>query len=52
MTDPYKSWREAKKSAKLQMYSKAGDGFGMAKNVLLVESWIDRLYVWMQATGF
>lgn len=50
--DLYKAWRAAGKPAEIHIYSKGGHGFGMSKNGLPVDTWIERLYEWMQASGF
>ena len=50
--DLYKAWRAAGKSAELHIYSKGGHGFGMAQRGLPVNSWIERLYDWIKASGF
>jgi len=50
--DLYKAWRAAGKSAELHMYSKGGHGFGMAQSDMPVDTWIERLYDWMIASGF
>jgi len=50
--DLYKAWRAAGKSAELHMYSKGGHGFGMAQRDMPVDTWIERLYDWMIASGF
>lgn len=42
----YSSWLEAKKSVALQMYSKGGHGFGMRKQGLPSDTWIERFYEW------
>lgn len=38
----YKAWIAAGFSAELHIYSKGGHGFGMKKQNLPVDSWIDR----------
>jgi len=50
--DLYSAWRAAGKSAELHMYSKGGHGFGLRKQGLPVDSWIDRFADWLKATGF
>lgn len=50
--DLYKAWRAAGKSAELHMYSKGGHGFGMSQRGLPIDTWIERLYDWMKASGF
>lgn len=52
LPDLYMAWREAGKSAELHMYAKGGHGFGMSKKGIPVDSWIERLYEWIKASGF
>jgi acetyl esterase/lipase len=42
----YSSWHEAGKTVALHMYSKGGHGFGMRKQGLPSDSWIERFYDW------
>jgi acetyl esterase/lipase len=42
----YNSWLVAGKTAELHMYSKGGHGFGMKKQDLPSDSWIERFYNW------
>ncbi len=42
----YSSWLEAGKSVALHMYSKGGHGFGMRKQGLPSDTWIERFYDW------
>src|SRR5271155_666658 len=48
----YEKWADAKKSAELHMYAKGGHGFGMRKQNLPTDHWIDRFTDWMQLQGF
>lgn len=48
----YTAWRAAGKPAEIHLYSKGGHGFGMSKRGLPVDTWIERLYDWMKASGF
>jgi len=48
----YQDWIEAGKSAELHMYSKGGHGFGMKKQDLPSDHWIERFYEWMVEEGF
>jgi len=50
--DLFKAWRAAGKSAEIHIYSKGGHGFGMSQKGLPVDTWIERLYDWMVASGF
>ena len=57
MTEPgsirmYSAWKAAGKDAELHVYSKGGHGFGMQKKGLPVDSWIERLFDWMQSKGY
>lgn len=47
----YDSWYQAKLNVALHMYSKGGHGFGMRKQSLPSDSWIDRFYDWSVAEG-
>ncbi len=44
--DLYKDWINAGKIAELHMYAKGGHGFGMVKNNLPTDNWIQRFYEW------
>ena len=48
----YQKWTAAHKSAELHMYAKGGHGFGMRKQNLPTDHWIDRFTDWMQLQGF
>jgi acetyl esterase/lipase len=48
----YEKWREAKKSVELHMYAKGGHGFGVRKNNLPTDHWIDRFAEWLDLQGF
>ncbi|AKA34095.1 alpha/beta hydrolase [Flagellimonas lutaonensis] len=47
----YKSMLDAKKSVALHMYAKGGHGFGMRKQGLPSDHWIERFYEWSVAQG-
>jgi len=47
----YRSWLKAKRSAELHIYSKGGHGFGMNKQNLPCDSWIDQLTDWLEVQG-
>ncbi len=49
--DLYKEWVMSKHSAELHIYSKGGHGFGMTKQELPVDTWIDRFYEWLNVQG-
>jgi acetyl esterase/lipase len=48
----YEKWTAAHKSAELHIYSKGGHGFGMRKQNLPVDHWIDRFADWMELQGW
>jgi acetyl esterase/lipase len=48
----YTKWIGAKKSAELHVYSKGGHGFGMRKQNLPSDHWIDRFGDWLGVQGF
>jgi len=47
----YGMWLAAHKPAELHMYSKGGHGFGMRKQNLTSDQWIDRFGDWLQQQG-
>ena len=48
----YEKWTAAKKSTELHMYAKGGHGFGMHKQNLPVDHWIDRFSDWLEYQGW
>ena len=48
----YEKWTSAKKSAELHMYAKGGHGFGMRKQNLPTDHWIDRFADWLELQGW
>lgn len=48
----YNEWIAAGKPAELHMYAKGGHGFGMHKQSLPVDSWIERFGEWLGVQGF
>ncbi len=48
----YQKWTSAHKTAELHMYAKGGHGFGMAKQGIPTDHWIDRFADWLQLEGF
>lgn len=48
----YERWTSAHKPAELHMYEKGGHGFGMRKQNLPTDHWIDRFSDWLQLQGF
>lgn len=50
-TNLYNAWIGAKKIAELHMYEKGGHGFGMRKQNLPVDKWIERFGEWLDMRG-
>ena len=48
----YEKWTSAHKPAELHMYAKGGHGFGMRKQNLPADHWIDRFADWMELQGW
>ena len=48
----YSDWIAAGKPAELHMYAKGGHGFGMRKQNLPTDSWIDRFGDWLALNGY
>lgn len=48
----YEKWTAAHKSAALHMYAKGGHGFGMRKQGIPTDHWIDQFAAWLQLEGF
>ena len=48
----YEKWTGAHKSAELHMYAKGGHGFGMRKQNLPTDHWIDSFADWLQLQGW
>ena len=48
----YEKWASAHKSVELHMYAKGGHGFGMHKQNLPTDHWIDRLTDWLDLQGW
>jgi hypothetical protein len=47
----YSAWKEGGHSAELHIYSKGGHGFGMHRQGLPSDHWIERFGEWLQAQG-
>jgi len=47
----YNKWLAANKSVELHLYARGGHGFGMKKQNLTSDSWIDRFGEWMGQQG-
>ncbi|WP_114938698.1 alpha/beta hydrolase [Mucilaginibacter endophyticus] len=50
--DIYQKWVASKHIAELHMYTKGGHGFGMRKQNLPTDKWIERFGEWMGLEGF
>ncbi|MGH9505181.1 MAG: alpha/beta hydrolase [Terriglobales bacterium] len=48
----YQRWTAAHKSAELHLYAKGGHGFGMRKQNLPTDHWIDRFADWLELQGW
>jgi acetyl esterase/lipase len=48
----YERWMGARKSAELHIYARGGHGFGMRKQNLPADHWIDRFAEWMEFEGW
>ena len=48
----YRDWTAAGKSAELHLFAQGGHGFGMRKQQLPADHWIERFAEWMGAQGF
>jgi len=47
----YQDWTAAKKPAELHLYSKGGHGFGMRKQNLPTDHWVERFADWLEVQG-
>jgi acetyl esterase/lipase len=47
----YQNWTAAKKPAELHLFSKGGHGFGMRKQNIPTDHWIERFYDWLEVQG-
>ncbi len=48
----YEKWMSAHKLVELHLYAKGGHGFGMRKQNLPTDHWIDRFAEWMELQGW
>ena len=48
----YTAWTRAGRPAELHLYTRGGHGFGMKRQDLPIDSWIDRFYEWLHGEGF
>jgi acetyl esterase/lipase len=49
--DLYRDWTAARKPAELHLYQKGGHGFGMRKQNLPTDHWIERFADWLEVQG-
>ena len=47
----YRDWTAARKSAELHLFSKGGHGFGMRKQKVAADHWIERFAEWLEVQG-
>lgn len=47
----YQDWTAAKKPAELHLFAKGGHGFGMRKQNLPTDRWVDRFVDWLDVQG-
>ena len=50
--DLYSKWLAAKRPAELHMYAKGGHGFGMNKQNIPTDRWIERFSEWLDLLGY
>ena len=48
----YNQWLTAKKPVEMHLYARGGHGFGMRKQNLPSDAWIDRFGEWLDMQGF
>ena len=48
----YSAWREGGRPVELHLYAQGGHGFGMKKQGLPTDHWIERFSEWLQSQGF
>jgi hypothetical protein len=48
----YQIWYAAQKPVELHMYQKGGHGFGVRKQNLPTDQWIDRFAEWLELNGW
>ncbi len=48
----YSAWRAAGRPVELHLYSRGGHGFGMNRQGLPSDTWIDQFWSWLRAEGF
>jgi acetyl esterase/lipase len=47
----YEAWRAARRPAELHIYERGGHGFGMARQGVTSDHWIDELEWWLEEHG-
>ncbi|GAA0894223.1 alpha/beta hydrolase [Fulvivirga kasyanovii] len=50
--DIYKTWNKAKAPVEMHIYQKGGHGFGMRKQNLPSDLWVENFCAWMKDNGF
>jgi acetyl esterase/lipase len=50
--DLYSKWQASKHPVELHMYQKGGHGFGMRKQNIPTDTWIERFSDWLKLNGF
>ncbi|HEX3385688.1 MAG TPA: GDSL-type esterase/lipase family protein [Mucilaginibacter sp.] len=50
--DLYNKWKASKHSVELHIYAKGGHGFGMHRQNIPTDNWIDRFGDWLDQQGF
>jgi acetyl esterase/lipase len=48
----YSAWKAARRPVELHLYARGGHGFGMNRQGLPSDTWIDRFWDWLQSEGF
>jgi cholinesterase len=48
----YMAWHSARKPAELHIFRQGGHGFGMKKQNLPSDNWINLFYAWLESSGF
>lgn len=48
----YLKWQQAKQPSEIHVYEKGGHGFGLKKQNLPVDTWVDRFEDWLRMQGY
>ena len=48
----YSAWKSGGHLAEIHVYTKGGHGFGMRKQGLPIDSWVDQFHLWLKDQGF